>query len=916
MKTSLWVSRTWKLLLALNLVLGLLIVVPALADYIGPDRSVTTYVLRRKRCHYVAVYDPPGVGYFACTMNLYTTPDGTCPSNVADYFNPTACIGWSFSCSDPGINCSISRSSSLVSCSAGDLGCRSIPQTTTYPPATISGMINCPQSGSAGWCIAGSTLTLTGFEPLAGYSIIALEGTRNGETFACSGDNCSVPLLEGSNAFTYWALSSWGDSSAMGSSSGSVDTRPPTISGTVSGTAGEGGWWISEAVLSASASDPSPGSGLTSFQTSIDGGAWNTYAAPITIGDGVYSVNLRAVDAAGHVTEESQTIHVDTQPPGTVFADPAEGSTTWTAGVIHLAGASADATSGVAAVELSTDGGASWQGLSFASDGAWSTDWDTRSVANGNYSVLARARDAAGNSGNTASVMVRVDNGAPFITMPASWNIWEPVHIGIEEGGIGLERVSLRIYGGDYGTRTYTWPRPPETFVWDRHFGDVVAPIGTYPVIVQAYDWVGNVGSAQGEIVIPAPDEYLPDDAPAVAAVEVHETPPADESAFGGEETTPSPTLTPTDRPQVVMSFGGDAESAAGEGVSSSGEVIAPTGSNNLLWGAAAAALISTVMTIALAQRQKRKEEEARQAAAAARFNAMQEALEKQQARQAALDAQRAAEAARLAAEQQAPEMGGEIPSSTDVHDPERATAGMIPEEFVQNKLREVAVSGSEDQGSQQSQSPLGAVVGWISDAGGWLKTAVKSVRFGNVISAARDVHTTEVGTTIRIFGSRASRDALGLREYVNWVRPENAGVIAQSAGSRAIGALTSSGTLAGITLGLVNDTNMYLGGEYNRQEYAASLTVDTGIAIGSALIAGAVAGAVSGVIIGGTAGTIALPVIGTVSGVVVGAIGGAVAGILASLTVGYVIQETGLRTALVESVGNMYQRWTGEGNH
>jgi len=53
--------------------------------------------------------------------------------------------------------------------------------------------------------------------------------------------SCDVPLLEGENNFTFWALSSWGDSSRMGSLSARVDTRPPQIEGTLSGTPGEAG---------------------------------------------------------------------------------------------------------------------------------------------------------------------------------------------------------------------------------------------------------------------------------------------------------------------------------------------------------------------------------------------------------------------------------------------------------------------------------------------------------------------------------------------------------------------------------------------------------------------------------------------------------------------------------------------------
>jgi hypothetical protein len=47
-------KRSRRVAILLAVLLSLLIVVPVLADYLGPDRTVTTYVNRRRHCHYVA----------------------------------------------------------------------------------------------------------------------------------------------------------------------------------------------------------------------------------------------------------------------------------------------------------------------------------------------------------------------------------------------------------------------------------------------------------------------------------------------------------------------------------------------------------------------------------------------------------------------------------------------------------------------------------------------------------------------------------------------------------------------------------------------------------------------------------------------------------------------------------------------
>jgi hypothetical protein len=48
--------------LLLALVLLFALVVPALADYLGPNRTVSTWVWERLQCSCQAVYDEPGPG--------------------------------------------------------------------------------------------------------------------------------------------------------------------------------------------------------------------------------------------------------------------------------------------------------------------------------------------------------------------------------------------------------------------------------------------------------------------------------------------------------------------------------------------------------------------------------------------------------------------------------------------------------------------------------------------------------------------------------------------------------------------------------------------------------------------------------------------------------------------------------------
>ena len=93
---------------------------------------------------------------------------------------------------------------------------------------------------------------------------------------------------------------------------GKVDTGVPVINGSLTGTIGDNGWYVSPVTVSASASDTM--SGLGSFDINVDGGGYTTYSGDVTLGEGTHTVVLRAVDNAGHESQVSQSFSVDTTP--------------------------------------------------------------------------------------------------------------------------------------------------------------------------------------------------------------------------------------------------------------------------------------------------------------------------------------------------------------------------------------------------------------------------------------------------------------------------------------------------------------------------------------------------------------------------------------------------------------------------
>ena len=50
----------------------------------------------------------------------------------------------------------------------------------------------------------------------------------------------------------------------------------------------------------------------------------------------------------------------------------------------------------------------------------------------------------------------------------------------------------------------------PAAFTWDRRIEGVLAPVGEYRVTLEAWDVLGNRGTAQGLLVIPEPSVFAP----------------------------------------------------------------------------------------------------------------------------------------------------------------------------------------------------------------------------------------------------------------------------------------------------------------------------------------------------------------------------------------------------------------------
>ncbi|MDO9130300.1 MAG: hypothetical protein Q7U34_10585, partial [Anaerolineales bacterium] len=86
---------------------------------------------------------------------------------------------------------------------------------TLPPPVVWVSLEGCTSTSSTNYCVGQPLLVLTAEEPLPNEKITGIEGTLDGEPFACDA-TCKLPLDttgEESIAVDFWAYSSYGDSS-------------------------------------------------------------------------------------------------------------------------------------------------------------------------------------------------------------------------------------------------------------------------------------------------------------------------------------------------------------------------------------------------------------------------------------------------------------------------------------------------------------------------------------------------------------------------------------------------------------------------------------------------------------------------------------------------------------------------------
>ncbi len=336
----------------------------------------------------------------------------------------------------------------------------------------------------------------------------------------------------------------------------SIDATAPTLSPAMPSPDGRNGWFVT-APVSVGASGSDATSGVASTQCRVDGGAWQS--PPVSVSaDGVHTVDCQVVDNAGNTTTWSDTVSVDTAPPVSAFSTPAEGAKVW--GVVMLQGTSADVTSGASSAEVSTDGGATWKPMTVLASGQWTAYWDTRALPDGDYTLMARAQDEAGNEEHTAIVHVTVANAPPQIRLaPQTWYFWQTAQAEIVPNPyIPLKSVTVEVLGEPGYIRRWEYGNVQRVNIrWNSRWYSETGPWahpGTYRVVVEAVDIYGHGSQVEGRVIVPEPALTATPTPTATFTPTPTDTPtPTVTATFAPPTATAAPPISPTPTPQRAV---------------------------------------------------------------------------------------------------------------------------------------------------------------------------------------------------------------------------------------------------------------------------------------------------------------------------------------------------------------------------
>jgi hypothetical protein len=387
--------------------------------------------------------------------------------------------------------------------SSGDSTAPSVSLTSPANGATLSGTVTLTASASDNVGVTGVWFTVDDTTVGSEDTSAPYQTSWNTTTVSNGSHTLRAHARDAAgNVTTSGTLSITVNNVAADTTAPTVALSAPASGANVSGTV----------TVSASASD---NVGVVSVQFQLNGvnlGAadttapyslsWNTTGA----GNGTHSLRAIATDAAGNTTTSASrsvtvnNVSSDTTAPTVSLTAPASNATVSNNVTVS---ASASDNVGVVAVQFTLNG----VNLGSPDTSApFSLTWNTRGAANGDHTLRAVARDAAGNVTTSTARTVRVSNAVPdttdptvAFTAPGSSTLSGSVTLAASASDAsGIDGVRFLLNG----TALSGWDTTaPYSFVWNT----TSVPNGTYTLGVIAEDGVGNTRTVTRSVTVNNP---------------------------------------------------------------------------------------------------------------------------------------------------------------------------------------------------------------------------------------------------------------------------------------------------------------------------------------------------------------------------------------------------------------------------
>ncbi|WP_329109495.1 DUF1080 domain-containing protein [Micromonospora sp. NBC_01699] len=387
----------------------------------------------------------------------------------------------------------------------------------TTPP-TVSASVTGDRDDDGAY-VGAATVTLSATDSGSGVGRVeyALDGGPYGTYSAPV--TVSAP---GEHTVTYRATDVAGNTSPVQSSAFTVvappnpDTTAPTVTASVAGDRNDDGAYVGTATVTISATDTE--SGVERVEYSLDGGAYATYTAPVSVSAvGTHTVTYRATDVAGNTSPVQSSAFTVVAPPNPDTTAPTATATVTgernsDGAYVEMATvtlAATDTESGVERIEYSLNGQA------YATYGA-----PVMVHQPGQHTVSYRATDRAGNTSAPQTVTFQVvgtpepdDTTPPTVTGGVTGDRDDSgaylgaatVTVSATDTESGVDRIEYAVDGQAYVA--YTAPVTVNT-------------PGQHSVSYRATDLAGNTSAPQTVTfqVVSAPN---PDTTPPTATANV-----------------------------------------------------------------------------------------------------------------------------------------------------------------------------------------------------------------------------------------------------------------------------------------------------------------------------------------------------------------------------------------------------------